>query len=654
MSAGQAVVLKVEGDEVVVTSEALVSDRHARMFFGSILSGKQEADGWRCPRRRVPVSRLVVRINSFLESKGWAVERHGVADVEVLRELERKRSFKRTRDAAVAFRNERESAVELADVKRALAEVGWDEDARRLRPHQATGLLHALVAGNAANFSVPGSGKTATTLAVAAAHLASGTVNVILVVGPLSSFAPWEREAQIALPGRLRVSRVRGSAQKRHSKYDDARAGALLLTSYASAAADKVRIIELCRLHKVLLVVDESHRVKRFRGGYWAPALVEIARFARVRIILSGTPMPQSGKDLYTQLNILWPDQDLTGPPDEFASRVQRNLGDVLRGVLPFISRAAKNELGLPPYELIRHEAPISATQGEVYSLIEDHFRRYVSDAATWQEKLERLKRGRPIRLLQAATNPDLLNGVDSYFSLPRFDLTNPTLMERLATYSRGETPGKSIAALQLVRSIAKEGGKVVCWSNFIGNLDAFSRLVSDELSLPCFQVDGRIPAGDEALADASVMRTNPKDEDTRERIIERFLKSRGPAVLVTNPASCSESISLHSTCHNAIYLDRTYDCALFLQSIDRIHRLGLSNDVRVRVHVLLATYEGRETIDHLVDESLREKEARMRELLEGANLAPVGQSEDPLEDAMGSTDDLSRLLRYLLGEEEA
>jgi hypothetical protein len=121
--------------------------------------------------------------------------------------------------------------------------------------------------------------------------------------------------------------------------------------------------------------------------------------------------------------------------------------------------------------------------------------------------------------------------------------------------------------------------------------------------------------------------------------------------VLVTNPASCSESISLHSSCHNAIYLDRTYDCALFLQSIDRIHRLGLPPDAKVTIHILRATFGGGPTIDHLVDASLQAKDARMRLLLEGANLGPISLSDDPSVDAEGNEEDLETLLRYLLGE---
>lgn len=223
-------------------------------------------------------------------------------------------------------------------------------------------------------------------------------------------------------------------------------------------------------------------------------------------------------------------------------------------------------------------------------------------------------------------------------------------------TYATHETPVKSLAALQLIEHLAADGGKVVCWSNFVANLDQFSGAVRSRLGVPCFQIDGRVPAGDESTDDQAVtpQRANPQDVDTRDRIIERFLATDGPAVLVTNPASCSESISLHRGCHNAIYLDRTYDCAQFLQSIDRVHRLGLPPDVTVRIHIVQATHDGGPSIDHLVDASLLAKESVMRELLEGAELQPLAQSEDAALDADGSEQDLGALLRYLLGEQSA
>jgi SNF2 family DNA or RNA helicase len=642
--------LAVDSDDLIVTGPATLTDRRCRLFFKSILGATETDTGWRCPRRHVPMPNHIIRINTFLERYGYRVTRHGVVDREVERDIERRRSFTRTREAARDWRAGT-PLLELDSVKAKLADFGWSP-ARVLRPHQEEGLAHALMAANAANFSVPGSGKTATALAVAASHLAAGTIRLVIVIGPLACFGPWEHEAWAAVGNSLPVQRVRGTSRARREAYAEVRPGTLLLISYASAAADRLALIELFKENDTMMIVDESHRIKRFKGGLWAPALVDIAKHARVRMILSGTPMPQGGRDLFSQLNVLWPGGELTGSRDAFATRVDANFTSVLNDVQAFMSRTPKEALGLRPYRVYRHEVSLQGTQAEIYRLILSGLRRRIDDAETWADKIETLRRARPIRLLQAATNPDLFNRTDSYYRLPRVDTPNPTLMDRLADYSALEIPAKSLAALELLTAISSDGGKCVCWSNFIGNLDQFSALVRERLGIPCFQIDGRIPTGDEPSYDGSSSpRENPDDIDTRERIIERFLNTQGAAVLVTNPASCSESISLHRGCHNAIYLDRTYDSAQFLQSIDRIHRLGLPPDVTVEIHILLAVDEQRPTIDHLVDASLLAKEAVMLDLLEGAEVRPLYQHDDPATDAEGTDQDLDALLRYLLGE---
>src|SRR6266542_5823207 len=66
------------------------------------------------------------------------------------------------------------------------------------------------------------------------------------------------------------------------------------------------------------------------------------------------------------------------------------------------------------------------------------------------------------------------------------------------------------------------------------------------------------------------------KDEMTREKIRDIFVDPKsGLDILIANPAACSESISLHKTCFHAIYFDLSYNCAQYLQSLDRIHRVG-------------------------------------------------------------------------------
>jgi SNF2 family DNA or RNA helicase len=653
MSIERRVTLEIVEDSVVVTGPEILHDRTARLFFTSIIGANEHKLAWRCPRRNLPLPILVVRINTFLESKGYIVNRVGIADDEVRKELEKKLSFQRAREAALALRGGH-AQVSASSVSNLIGNLGWDESKRVLYPHQEAGLIHALTAVNAANFSVPGSGKTITALATAATHIANAAVDVVIVVGPLSCFAPWEKEVLIALPNTLQLHRVRGTASERHAAYRNVKPRQMLLISYATAAADKFELIELCRTLKVMLIVDESHRVKRFRGGLWAPALMELSKHARVRMILSGTPMPQSGRDLYSQMRILWPSGELTGPADDFANRVDKDFEAVLTDVKPFVSRTPKDELGLQPYTVIKHTVEQAPIQAEIYQLIESQFRRYLEDAVTWKDKLEALKRGRPIRMLQAAANPDLLNKIDGFYSLPRFAIPNPTLLQRLADYRHLEVAAKSLKGLEIINDIIKRsettGGKVVCWSNFIHNLDQFSEHVRSKLQIPVFQIDGRVPVGDQPLEESTG--TNYFDVDTREGILNSFLHTVGPAVLVANPASTSESISLHESCHNALYLDRTYDSALFLQSIDRIHRLGLPPNQSVEVHIILSSRAGRRTIDHLVDESLNRKEQVMRQLLEGVELAPLKSPEDPLESAEGNVEDLSKLLRYLLGEE--
>ena len=122
----------VDGEEVVVSSEKLRADRVARLFFSGVLGARPINDGWRCPKRRQTIAGIVVRVNTFLESKGWSVKRAGIADEAVQREIERKRSFQRTRETASAYRSGNSPFVSI-DLKALLKALGWN-DARRDPP----------------------------------------------------------------------------------------------------------------------------------------------------------------------------------------------------------------------------------------------------------------------------------------------------------------------------------------------------------------------------------------------------------------------------------------------------------------------------------------------------------------------------------------
>jgi hypothetical protein len=73
---------------------------------------------------------------------------------------------------------------------------------------------------------------------------------------------------------------------------------------------------------------------------------------------------------------------------------------------------------------------------------------------------------------------------------------------------------------------------------------------------------------------------------------------------------------------------------------------------VQVEIYVPTAVMDGADTIDGLIDSALDRKSTTMKQLLEGAELRGAQTAgQDTLGAAEGDSEDLTELLRYLLGE---
>lgn len=83
--------------------------------------------------------------------------------------------------------------------------------------------------------------------------------------------------------------------------------------------------------------------------------------------------------------------------------------------------------------------------------------------------------------------------------------------------------------------------------------------------------------------------------------------------MIIANPFAVSESISLHKACHNAIYMERSFNAAHFIQSKDRIHRYGLKPGTETNYYYLLSE----KSIDEVIHNRLIEKETRLRDIIE-------------------------------------
>lgn len=506
---------------------------------------------------------------------------------------------------------------------------------RKLFAHQICAIQHALDLDFAANFSVPGSGKTQTTLGIFYNWKEKHFVDKALVIGPASCFDPWENEIRESLEIPLKTLRWSGSISKRQKLGAKIKESDIILVTYQTACNDKSLIEQLLRKFKILLIVDESHYIKN-PNGVRAQALLRLAPYASKRIILTGTPAPHSLADIWTQFSFLWPSRQLLGNFYDFQQKIEhsdntaKKIGKELK---PFFSRTTKKELGLPDIKqenyLIK-EKDIPSEQRKIIEFLElktlAEARKYsLSDLD--MNILRDWRKARIIRLLQAASNPALLlKRLDLYNIRNDFDIDTSDLIDYVSVFiGKKKIPAKIQAVLDKTFALLKAGKKVVIWSWFIDNILYLNELLKEYNPLMVYgEIRPYIEKEDIAV------------EESREKNIRDFKNRTDRPILLANPAACAESISLHKHCQNAIYLDRNFNCGQFLQSMDRIHRVGMPAGTTANYYMPFINC----AIERAVDNRLKRRQKILYELLNDPmpvlgidDEAWVSDSEEELED---------------------
>jgi SNF2 family DNA or RNA helicase len=278
-------------------------------------------------------------------------------------------------------------------------------------------------------------------------------------------------------------------------------------------------------------------------------------------------------------------------------------------------------------------ELPMSPLQSDVYAALKrsfvGQFQLSISDSNFFS------RRGKAVMtMIAAATNPGLLMGVareDAYLGLswpPRELAGSERLMAVLEKYASYEIPEKYQWISRYVAKAANEGKKVLVWSCFIANLLALKRLLEPY--------------------DPALVYGATSQEDRKLELI-KFRTKESCSVLLSNPQTLGEGVSLHKECHEAIYLDRNYNAGLYLQSLDRIHRLGLSADQQTSVFIL----ESIGSVDLRIARRLESKIQRLGFYLNDRGLARVSLpnvDENEIPDSMAGIDeaDLDDLYQHL------
>jgi len=498
------------------------------------------------------------------------------------------------------------------------------EISRPLKPLQMWSAFYMYTEKRAANFSVPGAGKTAMLLGVFARLNESNDRKIerILVVCPINAFTSWREEFRNVFGEKKEL--------KDMSVHDDGMTPLgirsawakknLVLVNYESLPKYSDSLVSALKADNgtTLLVFDEVHRIKGLESKREEEA-EKLVEYVKYKYVLTGTPIPNGYQDIWNFLHLLYNNEynsffnfsvaDLKNPSDFQVNAINDKLQ-------PFFWRTSKNDLGVPPANPDNiYKVKASPEQIKIAELIYE----------TEKSQLAIL-----IRLLQLSTNPQLLTHSINYDDLgfsdtdipgeDSYDQVSSEVAKKIKNEIRKATvkkysdinlntveSSKFNKGIDVVRDLVNNNKHVVVWGLFVNTLDKITSALR-RLGIRTELIYGNTPKED------------------RERILSEFKKENSPIkVLVSNPNTLGESVSLHKVVHDAVYFEYNYNLTFMLQSRDRIHRLGLNKDDQTNYHYLMtvSNNDNYNFIDEKVYDALHKKEKRMKEAIDKDILKP-------------------------------
>ena len=484
------------------------------------------------------------------------------------------------------------------------------EITRPLKPEQEKASFFMTIMKRAANFSVPGAGKTAVMYGTFA-YLSSPRVNEVdklLVVSPLNAFAAWRTEFEAVFGPKRKLHYLNMRDKKYNNnvgaiKHDWVQADVITI-NYESLQS-KLNIINDLLDSKTMLVFDEVHRVKGV-GGQRAKAALSLSQTPHYRYVLTGTPIPNGFRDIYNFLHLMYPDEYSSFFAWDLTTLNNIDPEDVNKKLSPFFWRTNKKDLHVPkPDPDIIKEVEPSKNQQMLSQAI------YETENGTLATF---------IRLLQASTNPELLATNINYKELGLVDADSGVWDKQALTVEKEnassgdaykkynlanvESP-KFEMGIDLIDKLVSQGKKVLVWGMFVGTMQKITDTLNG-MGIKTILVYGATPKQD------------------REGMINNF-RTGDAQVLVSNPNTLGESISLHQKVHDAVYFEYNFNLTFMLQSRDRINRLGLPANQYTRYYYLMTKGDVAHMgfIDNTVYKKLKDKEKVMIDAIDGQLLVP-------------------------------
>lgn len=475
--------------------------------------------------------------------------------------------------------------------------------ATQLRPYQLQGAqwITALIRAGRGALLADDMGLGKTVQSIAAMLSTQEQANrPTLVVCPKSLLGNWQAELARFAP-KLKVLRLEGS--QRATALQTLNEQQVVLTSYPLAVRDQQA---LQPIDWELLIMDEASQLRN--------PDTEVARCmrslkARARLALSGTPIENSVRDLWSISECLNP--GYLGRRDHFKERFEKPLetqaqspaaqqaaARLRRLMKPYLLRRTKAEVLRELPEKIEHQflCEASAAQTETY-------RRLLQEGlAEIRDARKRSGEGGArmtmftvlLRLRQCCCDLRLLG-------LPQ---------EALAGLDLEDLSPKSAALSQQVETILAAGGKVLVFSQFVQWLRLLRTQLNEAGHATCY-LDGSSQDRDEQV--------RAFQTDSSRQVFLISLKAGGYGLNLT-------------AADHVILMDPWWNPAVEAQAIDRAHRFGQQRVVQATRLILRGS----------VEERILALQAKKRGLIEASidesSPAALGLESSEIEELLNSS----------------
>lgn len=421
----------------------------------------------------------------------------------------------------------------------------------------------------AAVFHEQGLGKTKIAIDVLLYWLDETSIDTVLIVTKKQLVQNWLREFQIHT--RIKPSVL--SSNKQDNFYVFTGPARVVVTNFEVLASEKEQFKLYLRTRNVAIIIDESAKLKN-PGSNITKTFFELGPQFKRRIIMTGTPVANRPYDIWAQIFFL--DQGKSLGTDFYSFKKKTDLSNKLAGnpelqqdfekmlseinskISKFSVRETKNSgiIHLPDKVYLKEQAIFEAEQKELYDRIREELKiEIVKDGEVQEDDSSAIVK-RLLRLVQVTSNPWLVD--ESY---------------------RGKSAKKAVLN-RLIEQIIASGEKCIVWSNFIENIDEFTKEYSEFGSV---KIHGGMKMCD------------------RNRSVECF-RTDEFNILFATPASAKEGLTLTMANH-VIFYDRGFSLDDYLQAQDRIHRI--SQKKTCYIHNIIMD----ESIDEWIDVLLNAKQ---------------------------------------------